>query len=681
MEVSRRHVIRIAVIILLLISVLAFILIPRPGDYDIEKYQELYRRGEYRSCATALGKVLRRTPDWHAARELQIRAYLDAGMPLEAFKSMLSQREMKTSSPLETAVMSSLAKGSSGDIAKACALLADKTGKSYALNYLIQLEIASDKPVDALLHFIELTRQGSYSEDLAKKVAAACTAEHFNILDNVPPGLGQHLKFLIALNSRDYELVLSLVKQDLDSGKSDNIETLAPLLFELASRQGLVPALELARDLQREDWIDIIVSRASTADLPSLLEVIPDEPRLLIPKAINEEDPRDGLAILMDLEESGYIPSDARQYGTQKWKWLIQRGGMYDPQYFKFVPVGLIVDEIFLLAKNNPSLSLTLLEWAEPLITAHEANMLQNIITYKGPSLKEVWTGEAATDFSISPDGKWLLSSSPEEMLFVDLATGTEYPALPIGFMAWTWSPDSKKAAALESAANMDVLYLYNPAPQEDILKPQVVSLPAGLANSDILGWTDNSTLILRNYSGQNKTTFKMVEINAETGSKIRESSLREGHWLTMTSAAKPTWIHLTETSGDITLMVESNGQTDIFDLSDYYQPLEWIFNDSKLLLHQSDSLILDIKTGQTSSILLPWSYRPGNWADSKSVWGFYEYWNFDTNWKPIVQLNLETGRLHYMGELVYAEKLAYSAQGKYLAISNEFGIKLYEIP
>jgi len=126
-------------------------------------------------------------------------------------------------------------------------------------------------------------------------------------------------------------------------------------------------------------------------------------------------------------------------------------------------------------------------------------------------------------------------------MVFVNLNTGIEYAALPVTGN-WSWSPDSTRAAAVEAAANLNTLYFYTPMTSSETLVPRTMEIPleSALANPELLGWLDNSTLLLSGSSGD--ILRKLVKVDAMTGAIKEETEPKPG-WPMLTSDRTLAWV------------------------------------------------------------------------------------------------------------------------------------------
>jgi len=680
---------------------------PRINATELTAYQDLYARGEYKICIAELKKALRRSPNWHEARELQIQAQLATDLPLPALENLLYLLEEDHTTQFEVAVLNMLLPNDK-TLAEALQLLEDKLSLQPDFNkarvFLINLYIGSSRASDALPHLAQLFKRQDRSLNLEKKVARICDlTQGMDILsqmldDDALTPFAWDMKLRLALEQIEYDLALIIFTELLDMNLSLQDRTLSPQFWNLAINQGLVSALRMALELGRQDWVEDVLHRTEwagdkeLAQLPGLLELLPKEPRLLLVKAFNSENPRDGLDILLELENSDYDPVNPGEYGERKSR-LLKFSGTFETRYLAYIPT----DIILAMAVDNPAHSLALAGWLEENIggLALEIDMLRQTILYKGVEPKLIWWGFYDYDFDghlstglvLSPDGKWLTSTSSFETWFVNLKTGEKqlYPIIAGsssgGLGEWIWSPDSKQAAAIEISANLNLVYIYNPNAKEML---QDISLPNNLIKPKILGWGLDSTLLLTTTAGDDQV-IKIVHLDTKTGI-VWEDVSRQG-WPTLTSSNKLAWVRLEE--GQLFIddgKCEMAFQTE--SKSSSMTPLEWIPGDSKLLLQlpmtSTTATILDLDTGKFSPIELPLSYRPGNWGDGNSAWGIFSI-SPSSDYKALITVNIETEKYTYAGGKIYSEyrdsEILFCSQGKLLAIATENGVKVYRMP
>lgn len=73
----------------LAVAMLAGLLLIFPRSGGIERYQDLYERGEYRACQEELARELRQNPDWHDGRQLLLQVELKLENPIAALENLL----------------------------------------------------------------------------------------------------------------------------------------------------------------------------------------------------------------------------------------------------------------------------------------------------------------------------------------------------------------------------------------------------------------------------------------------------------------------------------------------------------------------------------------------------------------------------------------------------------------
>ena len=197
------------------------------------------------------------------------------------------------------------------------------------------------------------------------------------------------------------------------------------------------------------------------SQLPALLTLLPEEPRLLVLSAFYLLPPSQGLDLLVELENNGYEPEgDYYVYVSGKLD-LLSQVKDFDPKYMRFVfdaPVETAWDNLVMTyMKSNPKGLLALADFVEEHGRKADAEMMRTVAKYSKPLPKVIWQrpGVDPSNLSLSPDGKWLIctfiSESSSEILIVNLRTGEETSFnTSYDFVShyWHWSRDSNQVAA-----------------------------------------------------------------------------------------------------------------------------------------------------------------------------------------------------------------------------------------
>lgn len=270
---QRPVLIRIAGIAVIVLTVLALILLARPEKDSLDKYLALYSRGEYKVCAAELTKLLKKNPNWHEARELQIQAYLADEQPLEALRNLLILMGKGIESTQEDMILEQLT-ADAKLLQQSLGIIQENLSPQPTFDrgrmFLVKLQVAfsnpSPDPEGALGQLIILARRNKNDRYLEKMVVRVCSdAERYlNFLDEVledEPNLtwAREMKLQIALEHMDYQQALTMFKQVMEAGSLP--KDLTSQTWLAAQRQGNIPALEFALLLNRPDWVKALLDK------------------------------------------------------------------------------------------------------------------------------------------------------------------------------------------------------------------------------------------------------------------------------------------------------------------------------------------------------------------------------------------------------------------------------------
>lgn len=670
------------------------IFIPRRDNLDA--CLAMYQRGEYSSLNRRLERVLNLDPNWHEARKLLVKSQVAAKEPVAALDNMLYLLAAGESSSQDRYILHKLAR-SEELLKESRVILARWLEREPDLDearvFWIELETHADNPAAdssaALNNLFILAQAGKSPRRLDAPVARICTDPEacLALLDQAliqQPDFvwAREMKLQIALEHKLAPLTYSLLKEALESGSGQ--QDLLSRAWGTILPENCTGSLELALLARNQDWIQQVLERAEMPDfdyqeLPQLLELLPQEPRLLLLKALAMEDPREGLDILLDLEESGYEPQDYLDYARKKMS-LINQIGHCNKDWLTYVPVDLIAEQAL---RWGDSRARGLVDWLEAKSedSKDQVDMLREICEYQGKKAKPIASlSFCPVDLALSPDGKWLLASDPEsQMVFLDLTSGKEYPVEP-WWGTWVWSPDSKRVAAIWPGHRSNTLYLYTPTTQA----PKVVSLPqhSFLPRPEILGWLDNATLLLSSPLSPGVTRSIAVAVNVDTGEIQWESEVRKARPL-LTPAGTLAWIWYDQGN----LCIDRDGKVTTFNLgSDFIDVrtdhLEWFPKGDRLLTqcqHYPYVRIFDLNSGEVSIVKLPFYLMPGNWADNDSIWGLVSTYSYQS----LARLNLKTGKQQrYAGLHFPGTGVVHISQRDLIAIgTNQGDTTVYKIP
>lgn len=673
--------------------ILALLLLPK-GE-DLGRYEAMLARGEGEVCARQLAKALGRKPQWHEARELLIAAYLASDSPLLALENLLFLGKEGYDSQHTKAVQKLLVQ--EDNILQARELivqvLEEDADFDDARIFLIQLETSPNNPAPnpdlALAQLAILAHKDLASATLERSVLAICTdsQRHLAYLDeNFDDGEFPwvlDMKLRIILQWGDHDLLVGYLRQLKERG----IELGGPSLDRVRRQErSLIHSLELALLVERQQWIDGVLTQAEQAELSPgeltvLLELLPQEPRLLVLQAFNAEDPRQGMETLAELEAAGYVPQDLQTYGESKME-LIQRVGHSEAHWLDFIPDELIITHIM---SSQDQLASSLVDWLEEQRSdlTWEIDILRQITASSAKVPKLLWQSpDNYWGVALSPDGKWVLVESKSEsgMSFVHVATGESYPIQGSDWGSWHWSPDCKQVCFMpwNGMKGTNTLYLYS-IDSEAGAKMKELELPINTWMT--LGWLDSTTLLLASSEPQSEH-YVAIAVDITTG-KIKWQTEPRQAMPMLSQNLELTWVWQ---DGD-ELVVELGTKIRRFNLptAHHYSPRSWSKSDKLLLLDSNGSACtLDFKSGQHSYMQLPPNFQPGNWRNGYNFWGMVNFYIEQRNsyHSALVVVNAETGGLQYAGLTFLDSISSYLAWGKYVAVTTDGGITyLYDIP
>lgn len=701
---------RLFVLVLLALSVLLIIFFPRPGGKSLDSHRSMYARGEYQLCIDEITKLLRSSPEWDEARELLIQVELTAGQPVAALKSLMYWLESGQESLYDRPIMNMLIAAEPDVLDQGRALLEARLAEQPELDalrkFLIELEIAARRPDKVMPHLIFLAEQGAQNWGLDQRAAQLCAADNasLSMLDQVleiNPGLtwAREMKLMIALELGDYQLSLSLFKEL--HALSSPAQDLVTKTWFLAIEQDLIHGLDFALFVDDQNLVQEVLKRVEIArpdqlkeTLPGLLELLPHDPQLLAAKAFASQDPRKGLDIILDLENSGYQPQSP-SYADKKIL-LLKALDQIKPGYLRHIPPEQLINLALDWREDHPDRGKVIADWLDANTSglAAELDMLRQVLAFRGSPPQLIFSGKTsfgtfipALDFS--PDSSWLFSyfsASATQGQLVNLATHEEgvvfllsvdTPSPVAVHTGWSWSPGGKLAVV--GSRNREY-YIFLSDPNYPYPCTEIpLTLPDADSTIAVLGWLDASTLVLES---RNLRGSRIAEFNITTGEYLWQKP-RPGQPV-FTADGRMAWIGQEEG----TLFLDLEGKVTSYKIGFDAEILDWYPDNSKLLLQgPSGACTLDLESGSLLNTELPPLYIPGNWTADGIIWGIFPFPKPSQGFNcccALVTLNPETGALQYAGVTIpsRAQSVSYCAQGNLLALANEFGdILVYQIP
>lgn len=703
-------VIRAVIALILLAAILGLVLIPWEGQGDLSKYQAMYARGEYAVCGSELARVVERNPDWHEARELLLQVQLATGQegPVENLMYLL---EAEYATPLESLVLNRLAASDPDTLAEGRLRLEEMLKANPDLiktrAFLIRLETATNNPANALTHLIQLAGRNQSSSDLEMNLAAICedTRYYYDVLDQVlaaDPDFNwaRRMKIVIAMTNGDYDYCIAQVKQILDMGGTPPEDLTSFLEWMLLNEKDFIGALDFAMLMGREDWVQELLNRAETTtypgiaqQIPELMAMLPDEPRLQALRVFNTHPPKEALRLLLELEESGYVPMDRLYYAENKLL-LLKEARIFGPKYLKFLDdfPEEILDLAIQFRESSPEgLAAVIKELERDYPDSQEAlNQLRAIASYSGDAPELVWSSSIkwAEDLALSPNGKWLAITVASKSVFVNLDTGSDWYFTPQAG-DWAWSPDSQHVVG--RIANVEDYQLLYVSVVRDIVQSHDTLLPEKTwPEPRVLGWLDDACLAITSQGDGGKS--RVAEYNTESGEYRWLGEAREG-WPILTSARSLAWVMIE--AQKIAIETEDGEEQYPIEISStaIESPLEWLPGDRKLMfssrvaqpssgLEPGFAYILDRDSGNFQRYDLPMAYCPGNWADTENLWGVVSFAALGLDYNAVVRENLIANTRQYAGATFFGDpQTLLSSQGKLLAVSSADGIRVYKMP
>jgi hypothetical protein len=697
-------------LLLVIVAVVAILFIPWKTVDAMAKCQKLYDQGEYAACSRVLTKRLAKNPDWHEGRKLLLKAQLADNDPLGALPNYLFLSEAGDMSTKRT-ILDKLAQ-SEKDIQQQARELMKKTldekpDHDITREFAAEFELVVENLPGALHHLEVLSSRGKPSLKLESRAARSCSdysqwEKYMDELLAKDPQLPwpQGMKLLYALEHGDVELASKVLAgiEDLSIIPED----ITAKIFDFCLNRGLVVAMDIALKTQNSSWVEEVLAKLALMEadeiksqLPALLNLLPDEPRLLVLSAFYLLPPSQGLDLLVDLENKGYEPEgDYYVYVSGKLD-LLSQVEKFDPKYMRFVfdaPVETAWDNLVMTyMQSNRKGLLALADFVEEHDREADAKMLRTVANYSKPLPKVIWqrSGLDPSNLSLSPDGKLLIctliSDTSSEFLVVNLNTGEETTFdTSYDFVShyWHWSPDSSQAAASVRKGQDSVALIISTA-KGKVQQPRELSVPE---DSELLGWMDNKNLavIVHNRDEVLYTQTKVAKVNAETGKEQWLSDFKEG-WPTLNHAGELVWI-MTEENGIAidwgskkkSYPVDSSVLT-LLDLEFW----DWFPDNKKIIIiDYGRANVLDLDTGKIRyGPVLDIQY-PGGWADSNSMWHPYCF-SFIGRSSPLVKTNLITGETVFSGVILSFDANHVYCAGNIIATSSsgDHGIKVYRMP
>ena len=150
------------------------------------------------------------------------------------------------------------------------------------------------------------------------------------------------MKLLFALEHEDIELAGKALAEIEDI--SIIPEDITAKTYDLGLNRGLAVALDLALKAHNSSWVEEVLAKLELMEadeiksqLPALVTLLPEEPRLLVLSAFYLLPPSQGLDLLVELENNGYEPEgDYYVYVSGKLD-LLSQVKDFDPKYMRFV--------------------------------------------------------------------------------------------------------------------------------------------------------------------------------------------------------------------------------------------------------------------------------------------------------------------------------------------------------
>ncbi|GEM_PF-3400302 len=706
---------RIGAIALLLAAMAALLIYPWNTMDVLDRCQDLYERGEYETCGRVLAGKLRRDPDWHEGRELLVKAQLAANDPLAALPNFLYLLEAGSIGDMGAPIISQLLESDRDVQNQARLLLEERLAAQPELvktrEFLLQFELAANNLPGVLKQLSTLSLKGLSFRELEGQVARkyndySAWAEHMDQLqaDNPHWSWPGEMKLLFALEHGDLELAVNELDELLAAGSRP--QDLVARTFQLALERDLGTALIVAVKADQPFLVQDVFAQAEKLEpaelsslLPQLLALLPDEPRLQALSAFYLLPPRQGLDLLLDLEDKGYVPPDPDKY-LEKKILLLRQVHIFDFKYLKFLderylPPASLIDLAIECRQSNPSGLRELADYidAHLLGFSRDTTILRDIAAFSGPTPKIIWQGPGNLSqprpftLSLSPNGKWLICSYSYQTIFVNLATGEETIFDTVAGQ-WRWSPDSSKAAAI-TATTLNTMVLNFTDTSSKIQGPSEFRLPDGYF---ILGWLDNRTLAIK----EEDIKTRVANLDTTNG-KLQWLTEKRAGWPTLNQAGELVWIvpeggNLLIDTGKSKKTYHIYGEEADFEHLSLSPPLDWFPGNRKILFDSAFSPIyghiLNLDTGSYVHINLPWTYSPGNWADAQSIWEFYSFPELGSNYSPLVKTNLGTGKNEFTGIIIKQEfsgvataDILYCSAGKVIAVASNDGTQVYEMP
>ncbi|HQE24351.1 MAG TPA: hypothetical protein PLM20_10680 [Syntrophomonadaceae bacterium] len=690
-------------LLLIIVAVAAVLLIPRKSGDTLARCQELYDKRDYAACSRILTKELAKSPDWHEGRKLLVKAQFADNDLLGALSNYLYLSEAGDRSMKRT-ILDKLAAAEKDIQRQARELIGKKLSENADLDttreFAAEFELAVENLPGALSHLQILSSRGKPSRELESRAARLCSSyaqweKLLNELKDPPLSWVQGMKLLFALEHEDIELAGKALAEIEDI--SIIPEDITAKTYDLGLNRGLAVALDLALKAHNSSWVEEVLAKLELMEadeiksqLPALLTLLPEEPRLLVLSAFYLLPPSQGLDLLVELENNGYEPEgDYYVYVSGKLD-LLSQVKDFDPKYMRFVfdaPVETAWDNLVMTyMKSNPKGLLALADFVEEHGRKADAEMMRTVANYSSPLPKVIWQrpGVDPSNLRLSPDGKWLIctfiSESSSEILVVNLRTGEETSFdTSYDFVShyWHWSRDSKQTAASVLQGQDSVALIISTAGGK-VQRPRELPVPA---DSEILGWMDNTNLALKVYGRGEElyTQFKVAKVNSETGKE---------QWLSEFRDDLPTINH----AGELVWMTnEENGigfnwgnKKKAF-ATDFHDPelWDWFPDNKKVIISDNGAVnILDLDTGKYSYRLMLDIVSPGGWADNSSIWHPY-YFTFMGRSSPLVKSNLLTGKSVYSGIILPFGTPYVCCAGNIVAAAcaGDFGIQVYQMP
>lgn len=453
--------------ITLVLAIIVFLLVKPIDNADaLNRCQDLYQRGEYTACSRVLTKRLARNPDWIEGRELIVQAQLADQDFLAALPHHLYLLETGQTG-IDLFLLRGLAQLDQDSQQEARELMEGILDAKPALDnsreFAFRFELEAENIPGGMNHLYILYTSAASSRELESMAASSCNdytqwEQFLDALLEKSPRLSwpQEMKLLYALEHEDIDLAGKILAETEDLRPVS--EDLVADIVAFALERNLAVALDAAAKSGQDNLLDTVLRQVEMltpsqlkSQLPPLLSLLPEEPRLQILNAFYLLPPSHGLDLLLGLDGKGYVPENPQEFFKIITCMLHQVENLPgEPPW-----TSTLDDIVMTYILNNHHVLLRLADYVEAFYSESDASMLRAIANHGKPVPKVIWQRPKVypTGLRLSPDGKWLICnfklSTGSEIVIVNLDTGKETTIKsPYHIGSWYWSPDSSRAAA-----------------------------------------------------------------------------------------------------------------------------------------------------------------------------------------------------------------------------------------